>query len=302
MIIKNMTNNKHAFLIMAHHRMDLLQLLLDALDHESCDFYVHIDIKCKEEFNTLHVNKGHLYFIKRMDVRWAGYSQIECELNLIKAALDTRIKYQYLHLLTGACYPIKPINDIIDFFNKNSGKEFVGFDSDDANYYIRVKDVFLFNEIGKPSSKLDYVKIKIRNKFVSIQEKLKFDRFKKYNLIYKKGIAYFSITLDCARFVYSKKKLINKIFKYSISGDEVFLQTIVFNSNFNNNLYDLLDEYNGCQVAVCWKKLVKAERTGNNFLLVDYQSIVNSNCLFALKFEGEEGINLINKIKNSYIL
>lgn len=27
-------NKKHAYLIMAHHRMDLLQLLVFALDHE----------------------------------------------------------------------------------------------------------------------------------------------------------------------------------------------------------------------------------------------------------------------------
>ena len=34
--------NKHAYMIMAHHRPDLLQLLINSLDDERNDIIVHI--------------------------------------------------------------------------------------------------------------------------------------------------------------------------------------------------------------------------------------------------------------------
>ncbi len=37
--------NKHAYMIMAHHRPDLLQLLINSLDDERNDIIVHIDKK-----------------------------------------------------------------------------------------------------------------------------------------------------------------------------------------------------------------------------------------------------------------
>ena len=47
--------NKHAYMIMAHHRPDLLQLLINSLDDERNDIIVHIDKKSNmkpEQFET----------------------------------------------------------------------------------------------------------------------------------------------------------------------------------------------------------------------------------------------------------
>lgn len=49
--------SKHAYLIMAHHRMDLLQSLVFALDHENNDLYIHIDKNAE--------NKQELYQISQ---------------------------------------------------------------------------------------------------------------------------------------------------------------------------------------------------------------------------------------------
>ena len=38
---------KHAYLIMAHHRFDVLKMLLTDLDYKDNDIYLHIDKKQK---------------------------------------------------------------------------------------------------------------------------------------------------------------------------------------------------------------------------------------------------------------
>ena len=104
---------KHAYLIMAHHQFEILMIFLRLMDHERNDFYIHIDIKTKDipiEKIRNSVKYSRIEFINRMSVNWGGYSQIECELNLLKQAL--RGEYDYYHLVSGIDMPIKTKNKI----------------------------------------------------------------------------------------------------------------------------------------------------------------------------------------------
>ena len=291
--------SKHAYLIMAHHRMDLLQSLVFALDHENNDLYIHIDKKCNEQTRIIS-NKSKVYFLERMDVRWAGYSQVECEYRLLKLALSSDEQYQYLHLLTGASFPIKSNQFIFNFFNENYGKQFIGFDNN-LDYSSRAKYRFLFNELGKPKSRFDYGLLSIRNHYIQLQKKLRINRFAKFNMQFKKGLAYWSITESCAKYILEKEKIVKKMLRYSVSGDEVFVQTLVYNSPFKDSIYDLTNEYEGCLVAAAWKKFVGEDRIGHNFLLKDFNILEESDLLYALKFEGQEGVDLIHQIENKLL-
>ena len=108
----------HAYLIMAHNNFYNLEKLLLLLDDKRNDLYVHIDRKVKNfEFAYYHklVKKSRLIFTDRIKVTWGDYSQIECELLLMKAAACEK-KYEYLHLLSGTDLPIRSQNAIHDFF------------------------------------------------------------------------------------------------------------------------------------------------------------------------------------------
>lgn len=114
---------KHAYMIMAHNNFDILIEILKALDHERNDVFIHIDSKVSnvpEKELRAAIHKGKLYFIPRMCVSWGGYSQIECEIRLMEFALQTG-HYAYYHMTTGAIYPIKTVDHILDFFDSNSG-------------------------------------------------------------------------------------------------------------------------------------------------------------------------------------
>lgn len=121
---------KHAYLIMAHNNFDFLNRELRLLDDERNDIYIHIDKKAGivNKPSILHgITRSRVSFIPRKKINWAGYSGIQCELDLLREAVKHE-EYAYYHLLSGADLPLKSKQDIFDFFDAHQGQEFVSFD------------------------------------------------------------------------------------------------------------------------------------------------------------------------------
>ena len=99
---------KFAYLIMAHNNKYILYKLLKLLDDSRNDIYLHIDIKASE-FNEDEIQKqcrfANVIFVDRTNVAWGGYSQINCELLLLKNSIKR--KYDYYHILSGVDLPFK---------------------------------------------------------------------------------------------------------------------------------------------------------------------------------------------------
>ncbi|MDR0682605.1 MAG: beta-1,6-N-acetylglucosaminyltransferase [Dysgonamonadaceae bacterium] len=287
-------NSKHAYLIIAHQGFEQLKYLLEDLDHELNDIYVHIDLKVKN-VNFAYIKSGvkhsKIYFIDRIKVNWGGFSQIRVTLNLLTEAVNNDI-YKYYHLITGETFPLKSQDSIHNYF-KNHNKEFIGFNNND--FSDRVKYIYLFNEIGKISMKTMIFYL-IRKLFLFIQRLLKTDITRKYKIVFKKGFAYWSITHKLAVFIVDNTKLINRIYKHSFCCDEVFVQTLVYNSPFYHNMNDINDEYKGCKCLTKWRMHGK-QQNDLIFHKDELNYILASDALFARKFSGVEGMEIIRSIK-----
>lgn len=125
--------NKHAYLIMAHNNFKVLEKIIELLDNKKNDIYIHIDKKVKfnyeeeKKYKSMARNSKIKFLENRIKISWGGYSQIECELLLIKEALKSEENYSYFHLISGVDLPLKNSDQIYNFFEKNNGKEFVHF-------------------------------------------------------------------------------------------------------------------------------------------------------------------------------
>ena len=120
---------KHAYLIMAHDNFYILEKLIQLIDYDLNDIYIHIDKKAKNfNFNYFRnlVNKSNIYFVKRFNVRWGGYSIVEAELELLNKAIKG--EYEYYHIISGVDLPLKSQEYIHKFFNANRGKEFINIE------------------------------------------------------------------------------------------------------------------------------------------------------------------------------
>lgn len=117
---------RHAFLVIAHNNWWQLKKLIQQLDDESNDIYVHIDKKSKDfhidDFIGITTYSG-LFFYQEYEVFWGGYSQVEVEMYLMDKAHQKG--YDYYHIISGADLLLKSNSEIHDFFEKHKGLEFV---------------------------------------------------------------------------------------------------------------------------------------------------------------------------------
>ena len=114
---------KHAFLIMAHNNLEILQTLVSMLDDERNDIFLHIDLKSNMLANhPISTSKARLFVLEhRVDVRWGNLSQIRTEYALLEEALKHG-SYEYYHILSGQDLPIKTQDEIHQFFHEHRGK------------------------------------------------------------------------------------------------------------------------------------------------------------------------------------
>ena len=284
---------KHAYLIMAHTQPELLRKLLKMLDNERNDIYLHIDSKAKDyplDEIAAVLQKSKCIFTERTDVKWGSYSQIHCEMVLLKEAVKT--EHAYYHLLSGMDLPIKSQNEIFAFFEKYNGLEFV--DEDDAAIseaaLSRVKYTHKF--YGKAGS----VKDILGALSVKGQKLLGVDKTQKYgNIIFQKGRNWFSITHGLAKLVVEKEDWIQEVFGQSVCGDELFLQTVARNSEYAEKICN-----QNTMPEVPDTRYIDWKRGSNNnpyvFREDDFEELKNALGLFARKFDLNVDEKIVEKL------
>lgn len=285
-----MMANKHAYLIIAHKSDETFYTLLQLLDDPMNDIYVHMDIK-NDSFseNTWRPKYSHLYYTERTNVTWGGYSQIRAELILLSGAIKRQ--YQYYHLLSGEDLPIKTQQEIHHFFDSCGDKIFVDFYSDHFTNFDRVRYYHLFQEyLGRRNT---FFANKL---FINMQIILHINR--NQGIRFAKGANWFSIPHDFAAYVVSKERWIKHTFKYSFCCDEVFLQTILINSQFIDRLFYQGFDNNTVSMMreIDWKR-------GDPYIfrIDDLQQLKTSDRMFARKFNSKIDVAIINAIKQ-YIM
>lgn len=279
---------KHAYLIIAHSSPVLLKELLKALDDVRNDIYIHLDSKACFDKDNIHVQYSRVTFLSnRLDARWGDYSLVQVELMLYEEA-HKKGPYEYYHLLSGVDIPIKNQDYIHEFCSRHSGMEFIGFAKDVSEKELkwRSQHYFLFSRDFQSRCILKKI---IRAVFARLQTLC---RYRRTSLNIKKGCQWCSITQEFVEYVLSQRKLIYKTFNHTYCPDEMFIQTLCWNSSFKLKIYNLNDEFEGCKRYIRWLNGV-IQLLDNE----DINKMIDSDRWFARKFT-EEGLKNIRNIKN----
>lgn len=269
----------HAYLVMAHNNFSLLEKLILMLDDAENDIYIHIDKKSGfTDYDGLKklCRHSNVFFAESIDVKWGDFTQVECELGLLKMACKK--EYDYLHLLSGVCMPIKSQREIHSFFAENAGKEFLFFKSavPSEKELERIRYYHFF--LGRRNL-LNRILTKAET---TVQRILGVDRIK--GLKVGKGANWFSITSDFAKYIIENEEKIRKQYKHTISADEFFVQTLALGSSFGDRLYctrfDNSNEQN--MRLIDWTR-----GTPYTFGEEDIDEIMDSGMLFVRKLTEE---------------
>lgn len=226
-----------------------------------------------------------------------GVEQVKCELSLLKCAIQNG-PYKYYHLLSGHDLPIKSQEEIHRYFEMNE-KNYVAFYRPEMKY----DTLFDYKIYHIPFKK--YVLIRLSRR---IQRFLRIDRIKKSKMKYMKGSQWFSITDDAAKYVVSKEKRILLMFSYTRCPDEVFLQTILYNSQFRDTLNTdyqdikyrtLLSEKTMANLRMIdWPDELGTAHP-RTFIAEDYDTLMKCKALFARKFDSKVDSKIIKLICQS---
>lgn len=283
---------KHAFLILAHNEFEVLRRLVAALDDPRNDIYIHFDRKVAV-LPEIETQQAALTVLEnRIDVRWGGLSMLKAEVALFRAAC-ARGPYQYYHLLSGVDLPLRSQDSIHAFFDRNDGKEFIGYTLTrmTPEYVRKMQRWHLFYEHFKSRSKAVWF---LRGAFIRAQEWLGI--YRNRSIDFKKGSQWVSITDGMARYFLEHEDWMMKVFRATYCCDEVAMQTLCWMSPYRENLYNTTDDGTGCmreigwQVHDGWSKLI-------DYHAGDYDKLAASPALFARKFNGSDPA-FLDRIEN----
>ena len=261
------------------------------LDNPRNDIFIHMDIKNRQyniEKAECYVKDASVYHVMRTSVTWGGESLINVELLLLRKATDIG-QYQHYHLISGADLPIKTQSQIQTFFEANADKEFLRFEKKDFAYDDRVRYYHLLQD--KVGRSHNVILRGVEKLIVYVQKFLHIRR--NPDIKFQKGTQWFSITDDFARYVVSKEQWIKQVFKFTYCCDEVFMQTLLINSPYKENLYH--KEFDNNPHAIM--RLIDWNRgKPYTFRASDYDELCESDMMFARKFDASIDSEIIKMI------
>lgn len=269
--------SKHAYLIIAHNEFEVLQTLLTAIDDSRNDIYVHIDRKVTQVPHlTCHNAQLHL-LEERIDARWGDYSLVETELRLFERAVSNG-RYDYYHLISGVDLPIKSQDYIHQYCTEHLGTEFIGFASaTEAELRWRTQHYFLFSRRFQDSNWLVRA---IRKTAIKLQDLVGYQR---HQLEIKKGCQWCSLTHGFVEYLLTNRQFIYNTFHHTYCPDELFVQTLCWNSPYREKVHTLQDEFEGCKRYIKW---VDGEL--RPITMEDMSAIKKTSRWFARKFTRED--------------
>lgn len=292
----------HAYLILAHADIALLRVLVGMLDHPRHHIYIHADAKWKDfDSSMLSTKHSPIYVLpKRIDVRWGDYSIVSAEFALFAEAFN-RGPYTHYHMLSGSDLPIRSTEDILKFFDQHFSQEFVTYwRSESAMADARFKTdryhFFMRYEKNSLPPLLSIGLAKLRFLISNILYRVLGPRT--YPFTMYKGSNWVSITHKAVALLLNKQGYINKTFRYTRNSDEIFLQTILWNSELRDYIY----QGGEMQYDLRYTNWTMGGPSPKTLTEDDLDSVLFSSCLFARKFSSRESAELIKHIQKHITL
>lgn len=279
---------KQAILVEGYGDPTITQLMINTLDSDAIDFYIHWDLKSKRP--NFKAMRSKVYLIPRHNVYWGGQSLTFATLALLQTAVKN--SYEFYHIVSGQDMTLMNKECFMRFFKKNRGTNFIDIENI-SKYIWRVKYYYFFEKVKLPR-KIIYWLAKLNAK---LQSFLRVNRLKNKNLRVGKGEHWASINGSLAKQICQDQCLrkIKNTFKYTFISDEIWLQTVFLNPKYFFNRDE--SSLNSIQASrfIDWKR-------GNPYMFseVDFaelSGLFNSKYAFVRKVNPELATKIALSVK-----
>lgn len=295
---------KIAYCISAYADPQELSRLIFAL-HGDAHFFIHIDKNVDVNiFKTALPVNSRIHFIDPICIRWATISQVEYQMNMMQAALDYPVDFDYIFMLSAFDYPIWSNKSILKYLEENRGKEHLQAMAVESTYYLcdlqrEIRPDINIKYIGNFANRAIRTAIRKICKHLKIRKPKRFTCNGQEYIVYK-GSDYFCVTSILAEYVikmYREHSEFRRYFKHTFAPSETVIHTIAFNSTYRDNCIQCEGEYSGLwnmtplhYIDGCHIKVLGLE---------DYEKVKASGKMFARKFRSGISEQLIEKLESA---
>ena len=294
-----------AYLIAAHTDPEQLKRLVKSLTYKGNTFFVHIDKKQDiYPFKEILKECKNVIFIKnRIADYWSGFSHLRALDSLLEESLQ--FHFDRLVYISGLDYPVWSNEKMESWYLENADKQIVcaynltkcgdpypqGKISHLAWWDVPIKNEKLFN---KTRRKLNDFLMNFKHPLSFSVDGTEWDVFW--------GSDWWSMTYDAAKYVfetYHNHREIEKYFKWCFCPSELWVQTILANSEKYKNLIDYTTTFK--LEAVTPLEFIDYGESMYIWKEKDFERIIDSGKMFIRKTTSKESSELqelIDKERN----
>lgn len=232
---------KIAFIMLAHKNPNQINLLINKLDSNDNDFYIHLD--AKSEIENQICRKDNVILLplnQRVDVKWGQLSMVRATLHLLDFVFQSKKFYDYIWLISGQDFPIKSVNEIQKYLKSHNGTNFINIitpKDKDFRKYSKRDSLYYPKWIMGRSYLIRILKIfyQILGSFFLGKRQ---DEFQVYY-----GSQWWTLTYSCCKKIYDIIKNNEKILQHyqnSLVPDESLFQTVFMMTEFKEKVFHSL--------------------------------------------------------------
>lgn len=279
-----------ANIIVLHQYPAMAERLIKTLYHRQFDFYVHLDKKVNiTPFSCLATLPNTFFVQERKTVNWAGYSQLEAIAASLRAIFSSGRSYDYVNLLSGQDYPIKPPGYIYDFLDTYTGHSFLASETPPTSWWEDAHQRYTRYHLIEYGFK---GKHRLENILSNILPAREFPL--PYQLYGGPYAAYWTLSGEAAHYLsnFLSEGKFHSFFKHTWAPDEFLVNTLLMNSPFSNMVIN--DNY----------RHIDRSTGGSHpkiLTMTDLDSLRNSSRLFARKFDPKIDSQILNEIDETIL-
>ncbi|WP_084151242.1 beta-1,6-N-acetylglucosaminyltransferase [Azohydromonas australica] len=301
---------KILYIISAYKRPDQLVRLVRRLNTPNARFHVHVDKKT-DAFTCDRMVAGlrslnNVHFLERHVCHWGDIGHVLASLKGIAAAIEQRIAFDYVLLLTGQDYPIKSNNYIENFLTKHEKTQFLSYTPipcdprlgwvDENGGLDRIESWSLHvgvlkrwihlppptrykSTLGTPTWKL-------------LKKAIPGRKLPQYLQPFG-GSSYWCMTRNCALYVHNHIRTNPQFldfFRHVFVPDEIFFQTLILNSPLKNSVV------NNDLRCIDWSSKGRGGRLPRIWCTEDFPTLASSEALIARKFDASLDSKILDLI------
>ena len=213
-----------AYIILAHQLPEQLVRLVHRLNTPSARFLVHINRRSDDAvYDAARAGLAELdnvVFLRRHKLYWGGFGHVRATLEGLDDLHRRSAQFDYVALLTGQDYPIKPVSAIERTLAESGGRSFMAYDRLPGGLADGMERIMYWHSrrIGVPRGW--HLKLPIRRRFPR-------------GLVPYGGSSYWWLSSEAVAYVRRfivEHPDVYRFFKHVDIPDESFFHTIVLNS------------------------------------------------------------------------